>query len=151
MSDGLSLGLRLCVPNLLFTTFKSREMYFDFWIGLHICTIDVTWQQVILWILQVILFEIDWAIFYANLHELSVHDWTNWVTSGKFMDIWWILCQVMADLKKVYDDLIIISLYVEPLFLIRKKKLRNIDFNNISERIQKIKPRNRNFWWNVSY
>ena len=36
--------------------------------------------------------------------------WTNWVNSGKFMDNCWILCQVMADMKKVYDDLIIINL-----------------------------------------
>ena len=28
------------------------------------------------------------------------------------MDNCWILCQVMADMKKVYDDLIIISLYL---------------------------------------
>ena len=27
------------------------------------------------------------------------------------MDNVWILCQVMADMKKVYDDLIIINLY----------------------------------------
>jgi hypothetical protein len=27
------------------------------------------------------------------------------------MDNCWILCQVMADMKKVYDDLIIINLY----------------------------------------
>ena len=37
--------------------------------------------------------------------------WTNWVNSGKFMDNFWISCQVMADMKKVYDDLIIINLF----------------------------------------
>ena len=38
--------------------------------------------------LQVILFEIDCAIFYTNLHELfgQFISWTNWVNSGKFMD-----------------------------------------------------------------
>ena len=62
---------------------------------------------------QVILFEIDCAIFYTNLHELFCQfiSWTNWVNSGKFMDNCWISCQVMADMKKVYDDLIIINLY----------------------------------------
>ena len=43
--------------------------------------------------------------------ELSVHKLTNWVNSGKFMDNCWISCQVMSDMKKVYDDLIIINLY----------------------------------------
>ena len=37
--------------------------------------------------------------------------WTNWLNSGKFMDNCWILCQVMADMKKVYGNLIIIDLY----------------------------------------
>ena len=52
--------------------------------------------------LQVILFEIDCAIFYTNLHELFCQfiSWTNWVNSGKFMDKCWISCQVMADMKK---------------------------------------------------
>ena len=62
---------------------------------------------------QVILFEIDCAIFYTNLHELFCQfiSWTNWVNSGKLMNNCWISCQVMADMKKVYDDLIIINLY----------------------------------------
>ena len=61
---------------------------------------------------QVILFEIDCTIFYTNLHELFCEfiSWTNWVNSGKFMDNCWISCQVMADEKKVYKDLIIINL-----------------------------------------
>ena len=48
------------------------------------------------------------------LHELFCQfiNWTNWVNSGKFMDNCWITCQVMADMKKVYNDLIIINLYV---------------------------------------
>ena len=68
------------------------------------------WQLII----QVILFEINYAIFYTNLHELFCQfiRWTNWVNSGKFMDNCWISCQVMADMKKVYDDLIIINLYI---------------------------------------
>ena len=37
--------------------------------------------------------------------------WTKWVNSGKFMDNCWILCQIMADIKKVYDNLIINNLY----------------------------------------
>ena len=67
--------------------------------------------QFLLWklLVQVILFEID----YANLHELFCQfiSWTNWVNSGKFMDNWWISYQVMADMKKVYNNLIIINLY----------------------------------------
>ena len=61
---------------------------------------------------QVILFEIDWTIFYTNLRELFCKfiSWTNWVNSGWFMDNCWISCQVMADMKKVYDDLIFINL-----------------------------------------
>ena len=42
---------------------------------------------------------------------LSFISWTNWVNSGKCMDNCWISCQVMADMNKVYDDLIIINLY----------------------------------------
>ena len=62
--------------------------------------------------IQVILFEITCAIFYTNLHELFCQfiSWTNWVNSGKFIDSCWISCQVMADMKKVFDDLVIINL-----------------------------------------
>ena len=65
---------------------------------------------------QVILFEIDCVIFYINLHELFCQfiSWTNWVNSGKFMDNFRISCQVMADMEKFYDDLIIINLYQLP-------------------------------------
>ena len=76
----------------------------------------------IMYNVQVILFEIDCAIFYTNLHELFCHfiSWTNWVNSGKFMDNCWISCQVMADMEKFYDDLIIISLYhLSPFHLLR--------------------------------
>ena len=64
--------------------------------------------------LQVILFEIDCSLFYTNLLELfrQFISWTTWVNSGKFMENHWISCQVMADMKKVYDDLIIINLYM---------------------------------------
>ena len=63
-------------------------------------------------IVQVILFEIDCSIFCTNLHELFCQfiSWTNWVNTGEFMDNCWIPCQVMADVKKVYNDLIIINL-----------------------------------------
>ena len=61
------------------------------------------WHQKV----QVILFEIDCAVFYPNLR------WTNCVNSGKLMDNCWIPCQVMAYMKKVYDDLIMINLYYE--------------------------------------
>ena len=62
---------------------------------------------------QVILFEINCAIFYTNLHELfrQFISWTNWVNSGKFMDNCCISCQVTAGMKKVYNDLTIINLY----------------------------------------
>ena len=58
-----------------------------------------TWETLI----QVILFEIDCAIFYTNLYELFCQfiSWTNWVNSGKFMDNCWISCQVMADYGKI--------------------------------------------------
>ena len=67
--------------------------------------------------LQVILFGTNCAFFYINLHELfgQFISWTNWVNSGKFMDNSWISCQVKADKKKVYDDHIIINLYVKQL------------------------------------
>ena len=63
--------------------------------------------------IQVIISEMDCEIFYTNLHELFCQfiSWTNWVNSGKFMDNCWILCQIMADIKKVYDNLIINNLY----------------------------------------
>ena len=63
--------------------------------------------------IQIILFEIDCAIFYTKLLELFFQfiSWTNLVNSGKFMDNCWIPCQVMDDMKKVYSDLIIINLY----------------------------------------
>ena len=60
------------------------------------------------WI-QVILFEVDCAIFYANLHELfgQFISWTYWVNL-------WIIAEYHVKLwliwKKVYDDLIIITL-----------------------------------------
>ena len=62
--------------------------------------------------LQIILFEIDCAIFYTNLHELFCQfiSWTNWVNSGKFMDNYWVSCQIMADMENFYDDLMIINL-----------------------------------------
>ena len=67
---------------------------------------------------QVILLEINCAILYTNLHELfcQFRIWTNWVNPGKFLDNCWISCQVMADMKKVYDDLTIINLYLIPTF-----------------------------------
>ena len=62
-----------------------------------------TFQRPKVWmnLLKVILFEIDCAIFYTNLHELFCQfiSWTNWVNSGKFMDNCWLSCQVMADMK----------------------------------------------------
>ena len=63
--------------------------------------------------LQVILFEIDCAIVYTNLHELfcQSNSWTNWVNSGKFMDNCWKSCQVMPDM----DYHIIINLYYATL------------------------------------
>ena len=50
----------------------------------------------------------DYAIFSKNVHKLfcQLISWTNWVNSGKFMDNCWISCQVMADMKKIYEDLI---------------------------------------------
>ena len=69
-------------------------------------------EEAIFQIVQVILFEIDCAIFSTKLHEMFCQFiiWTNWVNSGKLMDNCCISCQVMADMKKVWDDLIIINL-----------------------------------------
>ena len=54
--------------------------------------------------------------FYTNLPELFCQfiSWTNWVNSGKSMYNCWISCQVMADndMEKIYDNLIIINLYI---------------------------------------
>ena len=86
----------------------SKRLVLTWWQVLSICT----------WLLgsislQVILFEIDCAIFYTNLHELFCQfiSWTNWANSGKFMDNCWISCQVMADMKKVYNDVAFMNLY----------------------------------------
>ena len=64
--------------------------------------------------IKAILFKINCAIFYTNLHELFCQfiSCTNWVNSGKFINNCLISCQVMAGMKKVYDDLIIINLYL---------------------------------------
>ena len=47
------------------------------------------------------------------LHKITwiVLSVSKWVNSGKFMDNCCISCQIMADMKKGYDDLIIINLY----------------------------------------
>ena len=67
--------------------------------------------------IQVIVFEIDCAIFYTNLHDLFCQfiSWTKWVNSGKFMDNSWISCQVMAEMENFYNNLIIINLYCLPI------------------------------------
>ena len=51
------------------------------------------------------------AQFFTQIYMNCFVSWTNWVNSGKFMDNCWISCQVMADMKKVYNNLIIINLY----------------------------------------
>ena len=53
--------------------------------------------------LQVILFEINCAIFYTNLHELFSQfiSWTNWVNSGKFMDNHWIAWLIWKKFTKI--------------------------------------------------
>ena len=60
--------------------------------------------------MQIILFEIDCAIFYTNLHELSVHKLNK---LGKFWLIYGQLLNIMSSYgwyEKVYDDLTIINL-----------------------------------------
>ena len=51
-------------------------------------------------------------LYSKNLHELFFQfiSWTNLVNSGKSMDNCWISCQVMAGMKKAYNDLTIINL-----------------------------------------
>ena len=53
--------------------------------------------------LQVILFEIDWASFYTNLHDFFVKfiSSTNWVNYCKFMDNCGISRQVMANMGNI--------------------------------------------------
>ena len=71
--------------------------------------------QSVMWkwgfVLQVVLFEIDFTFFTQIYMFCQLISWTNWVNSGKFMDNCWISCQVMADIENFYDDLIIINLY----------------------------------------
>ena len=52
-------------------------------------------------LVQVILFEINCAIFCTNLQELfcQLISWINWVNSSIFMDNCWISCQVMANME----------------------------------------------------
>ena len=52
--------------------------------------------------------------------------WTNWVNSGKFMENYWISCHVMADMKKVHNDLTMINLYSkgDPFAIISQVCLR---------------------------
>ena len=74
---------------------------------------DAKWQWSKMTMIQVILFEFDCSIFtqiYIKLFCKFI-SWTNWVKSGKFMKNCSISCQVMTDMKKVYDNLIIINLY----------------------------------------
>ena len=56
----------------------------------------------LLLVIQVILFEIDCAIFYWNFHKLFCQfiKWTNFGNSGKSMDNCWMSRRVMADMKK---------------------------------------------------
>ena len=58
-----------------------------------------------IFLLQIILFEIDCAVFYTNLHELfwQFKSQTNWVNSEYHVKLW-------ADMEIFYDDLIIIDL-----------------------------------------
>ena len=61
-------------------------------------------------------------------------NWTNWVNSGKLMDNCWISCQIMAGMKKVYNDLIIINLcYSKGTLewnLYSRKALENLELGN---------------------
>ena len=52
--------------------------------------------------------------FTQNKDELVCQfiSWTNWANSGKF--ICWISCQIMADIKKIYDDLIVLVAMFSP-------------------------------------
>ena len=45
------------------------------------------------------------AQFFTQIYTdcFLVHKLNKWVNSGKFMDNCWISCQVMADMKKVYN------------------------------------------------
>ena len=44
------------------------------------------------------------AQFFTQIYINCFVSWTNWVNSGKLMDNFWISCQFMADVKKVYDN-----------------------------------------------
>ena len=96
---------------------KVLKMQFTLKVNFGIYCVNIRlWSSDYLgtFVVQVILFEIDYAIFYTNLPELFCQfiSWTNWVNSGKFIDKCSISCQVMADMENLYDDLITINLYV---------------------------------------
>ena len=57
--------------------------------------------------------------------------WTNWVNSGRFKDNYWISCQFMVDMRKVYDDLIIINLYEGALCLPAELYFQNISKSSV--------------------
>ena len=56
---------------------------------------------------QVILFEINFLLKFTRIVS-SIH---KLIKLGKFMDHCWISCQVMADMEKFYNYLMIINLY----------------------------------------
>ena len=55
-------------------------------------------------------FEIDFLQKFPELFCQFVI-WAKFGNSGKSLDNFWISCQVMADMEKFYDNLMIINLY----------------------------------------
>ena len=90
---------------------KKNGSYFLSNFSLKVMTPMTPFIRLAIWIglatvyyVQVILFEIDCTIFYTNLHEFFCQfiSWTNWVNSGKSMDICWISSIVIADIINLY-------------------------------------------------
>ena len=109
---------RLNVPSPTISLFRTQIIFFLNQlqkIEFYESTISSNYFDIFWKLVQVILFEIDCEIVYTNLQELFCQfiSWTNWVNSGKFMDNCWISCQVIADMKNVYNHLIIINLYIQ--------------------------------------
>ena len=112
-----------CNGNILksITSFKFIRPYSN--IGLHYDTLPwMTLYDVMCCIsmaiehwktLRLVSYRLFFLRLIAQFFTWIVCQFISWSKGkiGKFMDNSWISCQVMADVKKVYDDLININLY----------------------------------------
>ena len=78
-----------------------------------VCLFNCTFKCIVsISTIQVIILRLIAQFFYTNLHMLFCQfiNWTNWVNSGEFMDNCFISCHDMAEMKKVYNDLLITNM-----------------------------------------